>query len=149
MWVFFGYLGMVSVQNPFRIYLLTNILTHCTILMDPLCRNIISHMCEQISSTSKSSIFALLQGSCGCNMECVLNMELIVLSCTRLLQYLRKSTYSHHMRILYQKLFWLFWIHFIGTVSNTYFSQSLAISRRSWYLLPNRSPIAINNSQFL
>ena len=57
--------------------------------------------------------------------------------------YLHKSTNSHHMQTLCQRILWSCLIHFIGTFSTAYFSLFLSITEQSPYFLPDSSLIAI------
>ena len=57
---------------------------------------------------------------------------------------LRKSTEFHHTRTLCQRIMWSCLIHFLFTVSTSYFSQLLEIAKCPPYFLPHRPPIAIS-----
>ena len=63
--------------------------------------------------------------------------------------YLRKSTESHQIQTPCQICFWSCFIHFLGTVSTDYFSQSLAISECFPYYPSNIAPIDIPPDKLL
>ena len=63
--------------------------------------------------------------------------------------YLRKSTESHHMRTLCQRILRSWFIHFLGTVSTAYLLLKLAITDQSPYSPPNISLITIGISPWL
>ena len=57
--------------------------------------------------------------------------------------YLCKSTESHHIQNLFQRILWSYLTNFVGTFSTAYFSLLLAITEKSPYFLPNITLIAI------
>ena len=61
----------------------------------------------------------------------------------KLEHYLRKYSESHHMQNLCQRIILSFLIHFLVTISISYLSQSLAISKCYPHYILNHSPISI------